>query len=499
MTLLIAPTTMQELEREQISTGKTAHALIRTAGEACANAISAHFPRLRRVLICAGPGNNGADALVAAEFLVQKMVSVTIITWHRPLADSWLTDARAAGAEYIENWDAQAIQTLLPHVDVVIDGLFGIGLNRAPQGALADLITTLNGRHRRLPLVAIDIPSGCNAADGSIPGVCLRADLTLSTGPRKHGLYLLPTLAMTGTIVELDIGISIPPYDRRATLLLDEQTVSSLLPQRPADSYKGTYGSVCVWAGSVAYPGAAQLACLATARTGAGIVSLAGAQSSFERSWSTPEVTLTPFHDDPLEALVQSHFSTYLIGPGIGRSADAATLLVDFLSSPDVAGRPVVLDADALTLLARIPDWQQVIAAVPCVLTPHYGELRRLAGGQCADLPPIAMAQHYAKTWGQVIVMKGSVTVVASPDGRTALWAHPNPVLAIAGSGDVLAGIIAGLIAQHADLYAAACAGVAVHGLAGSHVGQTVGNVGALASDLTTALPHVLQSLYALR
>ncbi|MFM2310623.1 MAG: hypothetical protein RLY87_2745 [Chloroflexota bacterium] len=499
MTMLLSPATMRELEQERIATGTPATTLVRTAGEACATAITARFPSLRRVLVCAGPGNNGADGLVCAARLARQGVSVTVITWHRPMADDWLHDALLAGIEHIENWDVLAVESLLPHVDLVVDGLLGIGLNRPPADMLAALITVLNARRSRLPLVAIDIPSGCNARDGSILGAAVRADLTLSTGPRKHGLHLLPTMHMTGSVVDLDIGISIPEYDRRATRLLDAKSVATMLPERSADSYKGSYGIVCVWAGSPQFPGAAHLAALATARTGAGIVTLAGAPTALPLAWPTPEVTLAPFDQEPLDVLVQSHFTNYLIGPGIGRAATTATLLKDFLASPDVAGRPVVIDADALTLLARIPDWPQHIGALPCVLTPHYGELRRLAGGTCIDLPLIPMAQHYAKTWGQVVVMKGSVTVVASPDGRTSLWAHPNPTLAIGGSGDVLAGIIAGLIAQHCDLYSAACAGVAIHGMAGTTVAQTHGNGGALAGDVIACIPTVLTSLGAHR
>ena len=499
MTMLISPTTMRALEQERIASGTPAAVLIRTAGVACATAIFSRYPAIRRILVCAGPGNNGADALVCAASIARQGVNVTVVTWHRPLSDEWLKYASRDGIEHIENWDLLAIETLLPHVDLVVDGLLGIGLNRPPNDALAALCETLNARRPRLPLVSIDIPSGCSALDGSIPGVAVRADLTLSTGPRKHGVHLLPTSQLTGSIVDLDIGISIPAYDRRATRLLDAPTVATMLPERPIDSYKGTYGIVCVWAGSLQFPGAAHLASLATARTGAGIVTLAGAPAALPLAWPTPEVTLAPFAEDPLAVLVQSHFTSYLIGPGIGRSPETATLLHDFLTSPDVAGRPVVLDADALTLLARIPDWSQHISALPCVLTPHYGELRRLAGGACIDLPPIPMAQHYAKTWGQVVVMKGSVTVIASPDGRTSLWAHPNPTLAIGGSGDVLAGIIAGLIAQHCDLYSAACAGVAIHGMAGAQVGHTHGNGGVLAGDVIACIPRVLSSLAALR
>ena len=498
MSLAISPATMRILEAESVAAGTPAHRLIETAGAACAQAIMKRWPMLRRVLICVGPGNNGADACVCARVLAQGGVSVTLLSWQRPRPDAWLDAACAAGAVHVEQWEPTLVERLLPHVDLVIDGLLGIGLSRPPADMLILLIETLNARPRRLPLVAVDVPSGCDARSGSIPSVAIRADVTLSTGPVKVGLYVPPAALHCGEIIELDIGIHLSPTDRRATRVLSSVHAESLLPARPVDSYKGTYGTVCVWAGSEAYPGAAHLACMATARTGAGIVGLAASPAVLPLAWPTPEVTLVPLSDDPHDALVQSHFSTYLVGPGLGRSTQTAEHLKTFLGSADVAGRPVVLDADALTMLARIPDWQHIIAAVPCVLTPHFGELRRLAGGTLIDLPPVERAQHYARAWGHVLIMKGSVTVIASPDGRTALWAHPNPVLAVAGSGDVLAGIVAGFIAQHCDLYSAACLAVTVHGLAGQHIAQTTGTAGVLASELAAAIPGAVQALRAL-
>ncbi len=497
MSLAISPATMRILEAERVAAGTPAAHLIESAGTACAQAVMQRWPQLRRALICAGPGNNGADACVCAKVLAQLGVSVTLLSWRRPRTDAWLDAACATGAVYVDQWEPSFVARLLPHVDLVIDGLLGIGLSRPPADTLSLLIATLNARPHRLPLVAIDVPSGCDARSGSIPSVAVRADITLSTGPVKVGLYVPPAAMQCGEIVELDIGIHLTPSDRRATRVLSGVYAQSLLPDRPVDSYKGTYGTVCVWAGSEAYPGAAHLACMATARTGAGIVALAARSAVIPLAWPTPEVTLVPLSDDPHDALVQSHFSTYVVGPGLGRSIQTAAHLQMFLGSADVAGRPVVLDADALTMLARIPDWPHIIAAVPCVLTPHFGELRRLAGGTLIDLPPVERAQHYARAWGHVIIMKGTVTVIASPDGRTALWAHPNPVLAVAGSGDVLAGIVAGFIAQHCDLYSAACLAVAVHGLAGQHVAQTAGTAGVLASELTAAIPGVIQALRA--
>ena len=497
MSLVISPSTMRTLEAECIAAGTTAHQLIESARAACTQAITHRWPMLRRVLICAGPGNNGADACVCARRLAQLGISVTLICWQRPITDAWLGAACRAGAVYLEHWDKTLVERLLPHVDLVVDGLLGIGLSRPPADTLLHLIETLNARPRRLPLVAIDVPSGCDAASGAVPSVAVRADVTLSTGPVKVGLCFLPAALHCGEIIELDIGIRLSQTDRRATRVLNSAYAQSLLPARPVDSYKGTYGTVCVWAGSEAYPWAAHLACMATARTGAGIVALAASPAVIPLAWPTPEVTLVPLFDDPHDALVQSHFSTYLVGPGLGRSTQTAQHIQTFLTSADVAGRPVVLDADALTLLARVPDWPQTIAALPCVLTPHFGELRRLAGGTLIDLPPVERAQYYARTWGHVIIMKGSVTVIASPDGRTALWAHPNPVLAVAGSGDVLAGIVAGFIAQHCDLYSAACLAVAVHGLAGQHVAQIAVAGGVLASELAAAIPAAVQALRA--
>lgn len=500
MTLLVSPSTMRGLEAEQRATGVSHETQIRTAGTACADSIRKRWPALQRVFVCAGPGNNGADALVCADALVRTGCSVTVITWHRPINDPWLESAMAAGAEFIENWDIPAVQSLIQYTDLVVDGLIGIGLNRAPEDKLAALITVLNARHARVPLVAIDIPTGCDAATGATPGVAVFADLTLSTGPRKVGLVFTPTDRHVGTCVDLDIGIKLSTHDRRVVQLLDAAAVAALLPARRSDAYKGTHGTLCVWAGSLNYPGAARLATLAAARSGTGIVSLAATPSVIPLAWPTPEITLTPLPDTPgdasLEVLTQSHFTSYLVGPGLGRAPGTAALLRTFLTSPDVAGRPVVLDADALTLLAGFPEWQSVIAG-PTILTPHVGELRRLAGGHIAAMPPVELAQHYARTWGVVLVMKGAVTVIANPDGRVAVWSDPNPALASAGTGDVLAGVIAAFVAQHLDLYSAACLGVGLHGMAGRAVQHAMGDAGVLASDVIQALPQVMRQVRA--
>lgn len=496
MTVLVSPSTMRGLEAEQRATGVSHDTQIRTAGTACAQTILQRWPALQRVFVCAGPGYNGADALVCAGALAAHGITVTVVTWHRPINDPWLEAARSSGTEFIENWDIPAVQSIIQYTDCIVDGLIGIGLNRAPSDNLALLITLLNTRHPRLPLVAIDVPTGCDAATGATPGVAVRADLTLSTGPRKIGLVFTPTDAHVGECIDLDIGIHLSAHDRRVVQLLDAQTVTTLLPVRRTDAYKGSHGTLCVWAGSASFPGAARLATLAAARSGTGIVSLAAPTEVLPLAWASPEITLSPLSgsttDDHCAVLTQSHFTSYLIGPGLGRSPETAQLLLAFLTSPDVAGRPVVIDADALTLLARLPEWQRTLSG-PTILTPHIGELRRLAGGQLDDMPPVELAQHYARAWGAVLVMKGAATVVANPDGRVAVWSDPNPALATAGTGDVLAGIIAAFVAQHLDPFRAACLGVVVHGLAGRMVQQDLGDAGVLASDLIAVLPRVMQ------
>jgi NAD(P)H-hydrate epimerase len=343
--------------------------------------------------------------------------------------------------------------------------------------------------------VAIDLPSGCLADSGAVLGTVVRADLTISTGPRKIGLSQLPAMDTAGAVVAVDIGVATDqlPYHELTPAWAQAQR-----PARPRDSYKGTYGTLSVWAGSAQFPGAAYLASAAAARVGAGIVSLATTSALAPLLWRLPESTLTLLAGDVTHdsaALTDARFTALLIGPGLGRSDAVADVLWAVLAPNAIGDRPALLDADALALLGRDPHWYTRLTPLRYVLTPHLGELRRLCGGALPDLLPHQIATHCAATWQQIVVMKGSTTLIAHPDGRLLVWPHPNPTLATAGSGDILAGIIAGLLTQGVSPWAAAGVGVYIQGHIAQILRSQQGDAGTLASDALPLIPQALKSL----
>lgn len=260
---------------------------------------------------------------------------------------------------------------------------------------------------------------------------------------------------------------------------LTKEWVAEKLPKRPKDANKGTFGKVLVIAGSESYPGAAYLSCAAAYRVGAGLVTLVTKpQVKIIVSRKLPEVT---FLEDPKKAL---DYDVLLFGPGLGQDSRALKFINKFPK--------VVIDGDGLNMLAKLNKWDLKHA----ILTPHPGEMARLTGLSIAEIQTSReeLAKKYAKKWGQVVVLKGANTVIASPAGEVKVSPFANPALATAGTGDVLSGIIAGLVAQGLDNFDAACCGVYIHGLAGEMVRKKIGDAGVIASDLLPVLPKVLMS-----
>jgi len=493
-TAIVTAAQMRASEAQLMADGTSEAALIARAGGAVAQVILHRYTNHPRVLVLAGPGHNGADALVVAAHLAQHGRQVTLICWRRT-SDEWLLAATAAGVQHIIDWDATTLAQTCASVELIVDGLLGIGSNRALAGDILTIVQTINQRPPHVPCVAIDLPSGCVADSGALLGTVVRADLTVATGPHKIGLCYLPAMDAAGEVVSVDIGINLDslPYHELTTAWAQSQR-----PARPRDSYKGTYGTLSVWAGSAQFPGAAYLASAAAARVGAGIVSLATTSALAPLLWRLPESTLTLLDGDVTHdsaALTDPRFTALLIGPGLGRSDAVADLLWAVLSPTAIGDRPALLDADALALLGRDPQWYTRLVPQRYVLTPHLGELRRLCGGALPDLLPHQIATHCAQTWQQIVVMKSSTTLIAHPDGRLLVWPHPNPALATAGSGDILAGIIAGLLTQGSSPWAAAGVGVYIQGQVAQILRTQHGDAGTLASDALPLIPQVLKSL----
>ncbi len=274
-------------------------------------------------------------------------------------------------------------------------------------------------------------------------------------------------------------------------MFISKEWVAKRLPARPKEANKGTFGKVLVVAGSENYPGAAYLACAACYRVGAGLVTLAtGDAVKIIVSRKLPEVTFLL----PDEAVGKvNKYDVLLVGPGLGRSGQAAKVMEDLLSSNLP---PAVLDGDGLNLLSKRGEWWKKLGN-EVILTPHPGEMARLTGLTIKEIQSdrVNVAQYFAEKWNKTILLKGANTVIASPSGEIKISPFANPVLATAGTGDILAGVIAGMLAQGLDCFSAASVGVYIHGLAGELVKKKIGDAGMLASDLLPILPQALNKL----
>lgn len=528
---------MRAAEEAAVAAGSDWAVLMERAGIGVAEAALAHCAPWagRTVLALVGPGNNGGDALVAARHLADAGAQVTLYCWRRNRVDDNLLACRARGIREVhaaDDADGTLLRAMLAEATLVVDGLLGTGA-RPPADDLAAIIAAVNAARAQradLRVVAIDLPSGVAADDGQVATVAIRADLTVATGLLKRGLLLWPGRGYAGTIVVAPIGLG--SLDEAVTMseLLTATQARSFLPARPADAHKGVFGKVLVLAGSINYPGAAALACAGAQRSGAGLVTLATGRNVLALAKVPPEVTLLPVAEGDWGAIGPAavdeladdlpRYQALLIGPGLGQAEMTRQLVLRLFGLDQVRSRarvgfvavgeaiahlpqktvelpPTVIDADGLNLLASASGWFERLSPERCVLTPHPGEMRRLLG--VTELTPdtVAVAAEAAQRWRQTVVLKGATTVIAAPDGHTLIHDGPNPALATAGSGDVLAGLIAGLMAQGCAPFAAAALGVYLHGAAGAKARAAMGDAGVVAGDLLPLVPQAIRELRA--
>jgi NAD(P)H-hydrate epimerase len=353
--------------------------------------------------------------------------------------------------------------------------------------------------------VAVDVPSGIDADTGAVEGAAVRADLTIALGAVKAGLLRFPAAALVGRLVVHPIGLPGGTEQAAQVRLLDAAMARSLLPARPLDAHKGTLGWVLVIGGAREYIGAPVLSGSAAAYSGCGLVALAvPPQAQVAAATALPEATFllrdaaTGGEQAAVLADRLSSFEALVLGPGLGRDDESLTLVRELLQRLAALEHPpkVVIDADALYVLANWPDWWRQIPA-GCVLTPHHGEMARLIGQDVATVVPSTweLAVQRAVEWGQVVVLKGAHTVVADPAASARVYPRANPALATAGSGDVLAGLIGGLAAQGLAPREAAQLAVVVHALAAERALSVSERRSLVASDLLTQLSAVLREL----
>jgi NAD(P)H-hydrate epimerase len=510
---LVTASQMRDLERRSEDAGVSTATLMENAGLAVAQEVWMLLGSLdeRRILALCGPGNNGGDGLVAARHLFEwgAQIAVYLLAPRDPsdpnLVQIVEREIPVTVAE--EDEGHEILDGLLGGAELVIDALLGTGRSRPIDGALAEMMRRLRDARERTVrprLVAVDLPTGVDADSGAVDPLAASADLTVALGFPKVGLYSGAGADYTGRIQEVEIGIPAELTRDLPLELLDRTWTKRHLPPRPADANKGTFGRVLAVAGSRNLVGAAVLAATAAYRTGAGYVTLATPESIYPIvAGRLPEATFLPLPEqagsltessvgDVLESLLAGN--TLLTGCGLGPDADAFVRAVLTADLPLTNG--VVLDGDALNALSRWHGWWRQLR-LPLVLTPHPGEMARLCGLTVEEVQAqrMELAVNRAREWHAVVVLKGAGSVIAAPDGRSWLAPFANPALATAGSGDVLAGAIAGLLAQGLAPAEAAACGVFLHGMAGDAARKELGPAGVIAGDLLPELPRAIKSL----
>lgn len=510
---------MRELERRAIEQGISEDSLMETAGLSVARRIAQLIDGIRgkRIVVLVGPGNNGGDGMVAARYLADWGGLVTLYMTTGRRREDKLEDCRARRVRVVEALDDIGHLEIASYVslaDAVVDAVLGIGSDRPLDDALRPVFEQLQRMKREQPhlqYVALDVPSGLDADSGSCDNACFDATLTLTMGAPKVGLYAFPGAEHVGSVEVLNIGLPSGIDDDFELEWGDDAMAAPLVPDRPLAGHKGSFGGLLVVAGSRRFIGAPTLATTAAYRAGAGLVTLAAPETASRLAGpSLAEQVHLPLPETPdgyaakegASAIrdAAADASALVIGPGLGNVGSVRTLLQALLLTEPALDVPAVIDADGLNGLAQSYHWWESLRS-PAVLTPHPGEMSRLLGRSVSSIQDdrVDTARIAAAQWDQVVVLKGAHTVVSAPDGRMTISRFANPALASAGTGDVLAGIIGGLLAQGLTTYDAARLGVYVHAAAADRVSEWAGVSGLLASDLHGEIPRVVEALRRLR
>ncbi|WP_348271078.1 NAD(P)H-hydrate dehydratase [Aureimonas sp. Leaf454] len=492
---MLTPSQMASADAAAVRAGTSSWSLMQQAGEAVFDVLRARFPEARKVDLLAGPGNNGGDAFVVADLLWKAGLEPVVYSADPgadPAADPGRDAGRAAAAF------SGVVRPLAAFGsadgDLVVDGLYGAGLSRAVTGEAARAIKSANARGR--PILAVDLPSGVSGQDGRTKGPAIRADVTVTFFRRKPGHLLQPGRSLCGDVVTADIGIDPRVLDEiRPTTFVNGPDLWGHRRPRPAsDGHKFDRGHAVVFSGPATKTGAARLSAIAALRMGAGLVTLASPPSALLVNASHVTAVMLRRCEVPGDLddlLADRRLNAFVLGPGFGIGEAARTAARAVIR----AGRRLVLDADVISSFAEDP--ASLFASLGAgeasvVLTPHDGEFARLFPDLAADetLSKLDRARRASARSGAILILKGSDTVIARPDGQAAINETGTPYLATAGSGDVLSGLVAGLLAQGMPPFEAAAAGVWVHGRAAEHFGP-----GLIAEDLPHLVPRVLAEL----
>jgi ADP-dependent NAD(P)H-hydrate dehydratase / NAD(P)H-hydrate epimerase len=477
--------------------GIPAARLMARASMACVKPLDRRLRAKSRIVIVAGPGNNGGDGLAMAEPLAKLGHAVTVFCLGQ--AEKYSREARAyydRAKNFLQ--PPSKLAKNLNQADAVVDAIFGIGLKRPIRGATANVLRAMN-RAKAFKL-AVDMPSGVSADTGEVLGEAFRADLTVTFETPKRGQLLPPAWDYVGDLEIAPIGLSRRELQamKSEAEWVDDGRVAAFLKPRRRGANKGKSGKVWILAGSRRMPGAGYLAARSALRAGAGLVTWALPEEAYSRiDLRYAEVMLFPFQNFSELKSKLNESSAVAVGPGWGRGAEAGEFLESWLRQPRP---PSVFDADALNLLAERKAAMKALKPTD-ILTPHWKEMSRLTGVAISEIAkrPWALAREFARRHRCILVLKGYRSLVATPAGRLYVNSTGGPNLATGGSGDVLSGLIAALIAQGLAPEQAAVAGVFIHGRAGDLLAEKKGDRGTLASDLMELWPKILRSLLGKR
>lgn len=509
---IVTAAQMKELDRRTISETKMSGAtLMERAGSGVVEAMGRAAGSLaeKTVTVLCGKGNNGGDGFVVARLLRKQRAKVHVLLLARPSDLSGNAKAMhrrflsVAGAKAVSaSPSTDTIRAALAQSDMIVDALLGTGLSASVSAPYRAAIEAIN--EASVPVVAVDLPSGIHADTGAVMGAAVRADMTVTFGLPKLGLYTGAGLDHAGRIEVVDIGI--PPAFVEAIAsrvsLITAGIIRRLIPDRRVSSHKGTYGHAGIIAGSVGKTGAAAMAAKAALRVGAGLVTVATPSSVNDTlEAKLLEAMTVPMPETKARTLARAGLEEILsfinartaaaIGPGLTTHPETVELIHALLPRLE---KPSVLDADALNALIGRTSLLDA-CKIPPILTPHPGEMARLVDGastRSINEDRIGAALTFAQARHVMLVLKGARTVVAHPDGRVAICPTGNPGMATAGTGDVLTGMIVGLLAQGLSPWDAACAGTYLHGLAGDLAAAERGLAGLIAGDVIEQIPSAL-------
>lgn len=484
---LLTPTEMSEADRRTIESGVPGTDLMENAGRAVTEAIIDNYRQCSALVLC-GPGNNGGDGFVVARLLAEAGWPVQLALFGN--VEKLKGDAVAMASRWNDDvFEAQP--GMVGSAELIIDALLGAGLDRDVTGSLADLLTAINASEA--PVVAVDVPSGLDGATGQMRGVCVHADMTVTFARAKPGHLLLPGRTLCGDVVLADIGIPDDIVDALGvqTFLNDPELWTA--PHQPVGAHKYAHGHCVVVSGDELHTGAARLASYGAFRAGAGLVTLAGRREALlVHAAHVSAIMLAEAEGASglADVLADRRRNAVVLGPALG----IGSITRDKVEAALGSGAACVLDADAISSFQGLGDALfDLIAANPkrpVVLTPHEGEFKRLFPDLAGD-DRLVRARAAAARSGSVVVLKGADSVIAAPDGRAAINDNAPPTLATAGSGDVLAGIVGGLLAQGWSGFDAAAASVWLHGAAAN----LFGGAGLIAKDIPDLLPEAMRTI----